>query len=157
MRVQERILAKFWRASRAEFNSRARSLYGIGAFRGKSVRSHCFLICHCFHRCGNLLLRGLDPEGTRDWLLRQLLWYVGIELVGFRVQQRTEESHPSLADRRAQTFGPKHFLPINKADSLVLSNQPPTKELEEFLTIGFSPRKHDPYLTLNLMSVPTPS
>ena len=32
MRVQERILAKFWRASRAEFNSRARSLYGIGAF-----------------------------------------------------------------------------------------------------------------------------
>ena len=35
-------------------------------FRGKSVRSHCFLVCHCFHRCGNLLLRGLDPEGTRD-------------------------------------------------------------------------------------------
>ena len=34
MRVRERILAKFWRASRAEFNSRARSLYGIGA--GKS-------------------------------------------------------------------------------------------------------------------------
>ena len=31
MRVQERILAKFWRASRAKFNSRARSLYGIGA------------------------------------------------------------------------------------------------------------------------------
>ena len=31
MRVRERILAKFWRASRAEFNSRARSLYGIGA------------------------------------------------------------------------------------------------------------------------------
>ena len=31
MRVQERILAKFWRASRVEFNSRARSLYGIGA------------------------------------------------------------------------------------------------------------------------------
>ena len=67
-------------------------------FRGKSVRSHCFLVCHCFHRCGNLLLRGLDPEGTRDWLLRQLLRYVGIEHVGFRVQQRTEESHPSLAD-----------------------------------------------------------
>ena len=31
MRVRERILAKFWRASRAEFNLRARSLYGIGA------------------------------------------------------------------------------------------------------------------------------
>ena len=67
-------------------------------FRGKSVRSHCFLVCHCFHRCGNLFLRGLDPEGTRDWLLRQPLRYVGIEHVGFRVQQRTEESHPSLAD-----------------------------------------------------------
>ena len=62
-------------------------------FRGKPVRPHCFLVCHCFHRCGNLLLRGLDPEGTRDWLLRQPLRYVGIEHVGFRVQQRTEESH----------------------------------------------------------------
>ena len=31
VRVRERKLAKVWRASRAEFNSRARSLYGIGA------------------------------------------------------------------------------------------------------------------------------
>ena len=63
-------------------------------FRGKPVRPHCFLVCRCLHRCGNLLLRGLDPEGTRDWLLRQPLRYFGIEHVGFRrVQQRTEESH----------------------------------------------------------------
>ena len=41
---------------------------------------------------------GLDPEGTRDWLQRQPLRYVGIEHFGFRVQQRTEQSHPSLAD-----------------------------------------------------------
>ena len=34
VRVQNRILAKVWRASRAEFNSRARSLYGIGAAGG---------------------------------------------------------------------------------------------------------------------------
>ena len=40
-------------------------------FRGKPVRPHCFRVSHCLHRCGNLLLRGLDPESTRDWLLRQ--------------------------------------------------------------------------------------
>ena len=34
--------------------------------RRKAVQTHCFRICHCLHRCGNLLLRGLDPEGTRD-------------------------------------------------------------------------------------------
>ena len=34
MRVRGSILAKVWRASRAGFNSRARSLYGIGAFSG---------------------------------------------------------------------------------------------------------------------------
>ena len=66
-------------------------------FRGKVVRPNCFRVCHCLHRCGNLL-RGLDPEGTRDWLLRQPLRYVGIEHVGFRAQQQTEESYPSLAD-----------------------------------------------------------
>ena len=63
-------------------------------FRGKAVRPHCFNVCHWLHRCGNLLLRGLDPEGTRDWLLRQPLRYVGIEHAGFRVQQQAEESHP---------------------------------------------------------------
>ena len=66
-------------------------------FREEPVRPHYFRVCHCLHRCGNFLLRGLDSEGTRDWLLRQPLRYVGIEHVGFRVQQRTEESHTSLA------------------------------------------------------------
>ena len=47
-------------------------------FRGKPVRPHCFLVCHYFHRCGNLLLRGLDPEGTLAWLLRQPLRYVRV-------------------------------------------------------------------------------
>ena len=37
MRVRERILAKFWRALRAELKSRARSLYGIGAGGEKAV------------------------------------------------------------------------------------------------------------------------
>ena len=36
-------------------------------FCGKAIRPHRFRVCHCLHRCGNLLLRGLDPEGTRDW------------------------------------------------------------------------------------------
>ena len=39
-------------------------------FRRKPVQPHYFLVCHCLHRCGNLLLRGLDREGARDWLLR---------------------------------------------------------------------------------------
>ena len=67
-------------------------------FHGKAVRPHCFPVFHCLYRCGNLLLHGLDPEGTRDWMLRQPLWDVGIEHAGFGVQQRAEESHPSLAD-----------------------------------------------------------
>ena len=67
-------------------------------FCGKAIRPHCFRICHCLHRCGNLLLRGLDPEGTRDWMLRQPLRDVGIEHVGFRVQQRAGETYPPLAD-----------------------------------------------------------
>ena len=66
-------------------------------FRGKAIRSHRFRVCHCLYRCGNILLRGLDLEGTRDWMLRQPLRDVGID-VGFRVQQRAEESHPPLAD-----------------------------------------------------------
>ena len=66
--------------------------------RGKAVRPHCFRVCHFFHRCEDLLLRGLDPEGNRDWLLRQPLRYVGIEHVGFSVKQRARELHPSLAD-----------------------------------------------------------
>ena len=32
----------------------------------KAIRSHCFRVCHCLHRCDDLLLRGLNPEGTRD-------------------------------------------------------------------------------------------
>ena len=51
------------------------------------------------HRCDNLILRGLNPECTRDWMLRQPLRDVGIEHVGFRVQQRNEESHPPLANQ----------------------------------------------------------
>ena len=42
-------------------------------FHGKAARPHCFRVCHFLHLCGNLPLRGLDPEGTRDWLLRQPL------------------------------------------------------------------------------------
>ena len=45
-----------------------------------------------------MFLRRLDPEDTRDWVLRQPLRDVGIEHVGFGVQQRAEESDPSLAD-----------------------------------------------------------
>ena len=40
----------------------------------------------------------VSSEGTRDGLLPELLWHVGIQHVVFRVQQRVEESHPSLAD-----------------------------------------------------------
>ena len=32
-------------------------------FRGKAIRPHCFRVFHCLHCCGNLLLRGLTPEG----------------------------------------------------------------------------------------------
>ena len=67
-------------------------------FRGKAIRPHCFRVCHCLNRCGNFLLRALDPEGTRDWMLRQPLPDIGIDLVGFSVQQRAEESYPPLAD-----------------------------------------------------------
>ena len=31
-------------------------------FRGEPVRPHCFLVCHCFHCCGNLLLLGSIPR-----------------------------------------------------------------------------------------------
>ena len=47
-------------------------------FLRKAVRPHCFRVCHCLHCCGNSLLRGLDPTGTRDWLLWQSLRDVGI-------------------------------------------------------------------------------
>ena len=67
-------------------------------FREKAIWPHRFRVCHCLHHCDNLLLRGLDPEGTRNWMLRQPLWDVGIEHVGFSVQQRTEESHSPLPD-----------------------------------------------------------
>ena len=67
-------------------------------FHGKAIRPHCFRVCHCLNHCGNFLLRGLDPEGTRDWMLRQPLRDIGIDLVGFSVQQRAEESYPPLAD-----------------------------------------------------------
>ena len=46
-------------------------------FHGKAVRAHCVHVCHCLHRCGNLL-SGLNPEGARDGLLQELLWDVGI-------------------------------------------------------------------------------
>ena len=36
----------------------------------KAVWPHCFRVCHCLHRCCNLLFSGLDPDGPRDWLLR---------------------------------------------------------------------------------------
>ena len=69
---------------------------GFQQFHGKPVRPHCFLVCHCFHRCGNLLLRGLDPDGTHDWLLRQPLPYAGIEHVGLRVRnERKNRTHLS--------------------------------------------------------------
>ena len=67
-------------------------------FRRKTIRPHCFRVCHCLHRCGNCFLRALDPEGTRDWMLRQPLRDIGIELVGFSVQQRAEELYLHLAD-----------------------------------------------------------
>ena len=44
MRVRERILAKVWRASRAEFNSRARSLYGIGAGFWSIMYHHAIVV-----------------------------------------------------------------------------------------------------------------
>ena len=56
-------------------------------FRGKAIRSHRFRVCHYLHRCDNILFRGLNPKGTRDWMLRQPLGDVGIEHLGFRVQQ----------------------------------------------------------------------
>ena len=62
-----------------------------------STRSHRFCVCRCLHRFGNLL-HGLDPEGTCDWMLRQPLRDVGIQRIGFRVQQRAKESHPPLVD-----------------------------------------------------------
>ena len=37
------------------------------------MRPHCSCVCRCFHRCGDLLLRGLDLEGTYNWILRQPL------------------------------------------------------------------------------------
>ena len=43
MRVRGRIFAKFLRASRAEFNSRARSLYGIGAKYSYNPSSDCLM------------------------------------------------------------------------------------------------------------------
>ena len=48
-------------------------------FRGKAIGPHCFRVYHCLHRCGNLL-RGLYPEGTREWMLRQSLRDVGISI-----------------------------------------------------------------------------
>ena len=47
-------------------------------FHGKAARPRCFRVCHFLHLCGNLPLRGLDPEGTRDWLLRQPLQNISV-------------------------------------------------------------------------------
>ena len=44
--------------------------YQFQQFCGKAVWSHRFRVCHCLYRCGNLFLRGLSPEGIRDWVLR---------------------------------------------------------------------------------------
>ena len=83
----------------SRWNSRRmfRSCWSL-SFSRKAGWPHCFRVCHCLYRCGNLSLRGLGPEGTRNGLLRQPLWDVGIAPVGFRVQQRAGESRPSLAD-----------------------------------------------------------
>ena len=34
-------------------------------FRGKAVQPHCFRVCHCLHRCGKLLFRGLRALTSR--------------------------------------------------------------------------------------------
>ena len=83
----------------------------VQQLRGKAIRPHCFRVFHCLHHCGNLLLRGLDPEGTRDWVLRQPRRDVGIKHVGFGVQQRAEEPHPisrGFALCRAAVCPPHH-------------------------------------------------
>ena len=67
-------------------------------FQGKAIQPHCFRVCHCFRRHGNLLSCGLDPEGTCDGLLRGPLWDIDIYHLFFGVQQRAEELHPSPAD-----------------------------------------------------------
>ena len=64
-----------------------------------------------------ILFRGLGPEGTRNELLRQPFWVVVIEYAGFRVQQRVEESHLSLADA--------HFV-SQKSPCLVTTYRDPT-------------------------------
>ena len=62
-------------------------------FPGKAIRSHRFLDCHCFNCCGNFLLRGLNPEGTSGWMLRQPFRDLEVEHIGFSAQQRAEESY----------------------------------------------------------------
>ena len=80
---QMRVVSR-WNSSRM-----VRSFWGpsFSSSAGSPSGPTAFSFAIAFHRCGNVLLRGLDPEGTHDWLLRQPLRYVGIEHVGFRVQQ----------------------------------------------------------------------
>ena len=62
---------------------------------GKAVRPHCFRFWPCLHRCGNVLLRGLDPEGTRDRLLR-LLGKSGSSMSDFAFSsERKNDTHLS--------------------------------------------------------------
>ena len=53
--------------------------------RGKATRPHRFRVCHFLHRCDNRFLRGLDPEGARDWMLPQPLRDIGTEHVDLAV------------------------------------------------------------------------
>ena len=94
---------------------------------------------HCFHHCGNLLFRGLGPEGTYEGLLGESLWNAGINKhVGFRVQQPVEESHQSLANTYAllaEVSVPRHrcpcdstffvFLQLRRFDALIVVLEEP--------------------------------
>ena len=70
-------------------------------FHGKAIRPHWLRVCHCLDRCGNLL-RGLDPEGTRDGLLRGNLLECRDEAcrIPRSAARRADESHSSSWMRR---------------------------------------------------------
>ena len=65
-------------------------------FRGKAVQPHCFRVCHCFHKLWQSPLPWARSRGRSRLVAAVALWNVGIELVGFGIQQRAEESHPSF-------------------------------------------------------------
>ena len=65
-------------------------------FRGKLVRPHCSRVCHCLHRCGDLLLRGLIPRALATGCCGSLFGISGSSMSDLELSsERKDRTHLS--------------------------------------------------------------